>query len=544
MILMQGKGVSGGLAEGPVVFFRRSGAEPAGLPGGNVETEKRRFSCAQQAAASQLMALAEDCRRDAGGDTAMLFETHAMLAEDEDYVSCVHALLEEQLCSAEYAVQQAGERFAGMFAAMDGAYMQARAADIRDVSRRIINILMGNADGDMVFDVPVILAADDLAPSETIRLDKRRILALITREGSVNSHTAILARTMGIPAVCALGDALKESYAGRTAYVDGEAGQVIFEPDGPMLGRLQAKRQAQQAARTLLEEMKGKADVTPDGRRLDVCCNIGDPEDVQAALASDAQGIGLFRSEFLYLAAADYPGEEAQFRAYRRVAAAMQGRRVIIRTMDVGADKQAAYFGLKPEENPALGMRAVRISLTRPELFRTQLRAILRASAYGRVSVLFPMIASMWELRECRRACRAAMDELRREGVPFDENMEIGVMIETPASVLIADELAREADFFSVGTNDLTQYLLACDRQASDMGRFFDPRHPALLRALRMVAQAAHKAGIWVGVCGDLAADVQMLPEFLEMGINELSVPPAAVLPLRAAIRRFPAEQD
>ena len=538
MILMQGKGVSKGVVKGQMYFYRRQDNTVVCRQVDNLDEEKQRLAQAQQAAVEQLETLAEKCRAEAGDESAILFETHAMFVEDEDYVECIHAILDGESCNAEYAVQQAGEQFAAMFAAMDDAYMQARAADIRDVSRRIINNLMGVAEGGIDSDEPVILAADDLAPSETIQLDKSKILGFITREGSANSHTAILARTMGIPAICSLGDSLKSEYCGRLTYVDGETGQVILDPDELTLAALREKHQKQQEMKELLETMKGQEDVTLDGRKINVYCNIGSPEDVAAVLANDGQGIGLFRSEFLYLAAEDYPTEEEQFQAYKTVAAAMNGKRVIIRTLDIGADKQVDYFDMKKEENPALGVRAIRICLNRPEVFKPQLRALYRASAYGKVAIMFPMITSLWEVRECKRACQKVMAELEKEGIPFDKDTEIGIMIETPASVFIAEELAKEVDFFSVGTNDLTQYTLACDRQANDLGKFFDPHHPAVLRALKMVTEAAHKAGIWVGICGELGADLDLLPTFLAIGIDELSVSPASVLPLRAEIRK------
>ena len=538
MILMQGKGVSKGVVKGPMYFFRRQDNTVTCWHVEHSEAEKQRLFRAQQAAIAQLETLAEKCRAEAGDESAILFETHAMFVEDEDYVECIHSVLDDEGCNAEYAVQQAGEQFAAMFAAMDDAYMQARAADIRDVSRRIINNLMGVVEGGIDSDEPVILAADDLAPSETIQLDKSKILGFITREGSANSHTAILARTMGIPAICSLGDSLKSEYCGRLTYVDGETGQVILDPDELTLAALREKHQKQQEMKELLETMKGQEDVTLDGRKINVYCNIGSPEDVAAVLANDGQGIGLFRSEFLYLAAEDYPTEEEQFQAYKTVAAAMNGKRVIIRTLDIGADKQVDYFDMKKEENPALGVRAIRICLNRPEVFKPQLRALYRASAYGKVAIMFPMITSLWEVRECKRACQKVMAELEKEGIPFDKDTEIGIMIETPSSVFIAEELAKEVDFFSVGTNDLTQYTLACDRQANDLGKFFDPHHPAVLRALKMVTEAAHKAGIWVGICGELGADLDLLPTFLAIGIDELSVSPASVLPLRAQIRK------
>lgn len=425
-----------------------------------------------------------------------------------------------------------------MLAAMDDAYMQARASDIKDVTRRILNNLMGIAEGGIDSDIPVILAADDLAPSETLQLDKSKILGFITQGGSGNSHTAILARTMGIPAVCGLGDSLKSEYSSREVYIDGETGQVIIEPDDITLVSFQSKQEKQQKMKELMETMKGQQDITLDGRELMVYCNIGSPEDVAAVQSNDGQGIGLFRSEFLYLASNDYPTEEEQFQAYKNVAAAMEGKRVIIRTLDIGADKKVDYFDLQKEENPALGVRAIRICLNRPEVFRTQLRALYRASAYGKIAIMFPMITSVWEVKECKRACQKVMAELDKEGIPYRQDTEIGIMIETPASVFIAEELAKEVDFFSVGTNDLTQYTLACDRQANDLGKFFDPHHPAVLRALKAAADAAHKAGIWIGICGELGADLTMLETFLAIGIDELSVSPSSVLPLRAEIRK------
>ena len=482
MILMQGKGVSKGVVKGPLYFFRRQDTTVVKTTVTDLSAEQARLQQAQEKAIAQLEALAERCREEAGDESAVLFETHAMFVEDEDFVECIHSTMEEG-CNAEYAVQTAGEQFAAMFAAMDDAHMQARAADIRDVARRILNNLMGVVEGGIDSDEPVIVAADDLAPSETIQLDKSKILGFVTQGGSGNSHTAILARTMGIPAVCGLGDALKADYAGRLAYVDGETGSVVLEPDELTLATMREKYARQQEMNALYQTMKGQEDVTLDGKKVNVYCNIGSPEDVAAVLSNDGQGIGLFRSEFLYLAADDYPSEDTQFEAYKSVAAAMDGKRVIIRTLDIGADKQVAYFDMKKEENPALGVRAIRICLNRPEVFRAQLRALYRASAYGKIAIMFPMITSVWEVRECKRACQKVMAELEKEGIPFNKDTEIGVMIETPASVFVAEELAREVDFFSVGTNDLTQYTLACDRQANDLGKFFDPHHPAVLRA-------------------------------------------------------------
>ena len=538
MILMQGKGVSKGVIKGKLYFFQRPDTTVAMRQVEDVEAEKQRLAQAQETTVQQLNILAEKAREDAGEEIAILFDTHAMFVEDEDYVECILSCLEEEGCNAEYAVQMAGEQFAAMFAAMDDAYMQARAADIRDVSQRILNNLMGIVEGGIDSEEPIILAADDLAPSETIQLDKSKILGFVTQGGSSNSHTAILARTMGIPAICGLGDALKAEYAGRVAYLDGETGSVVLDPDELTHAQIREKYNKQQEMKEILATMKGQEDVTLDGKKINVYCNIGSPEDVAAVLNNDGQGIGLFRSEFLYLAANDYPTEEEQFQAYKAVASAMGGKRVIIRTLDIGADKQVDYFDMKKEENPALGVRAIRICLNRPEVFKPQLRALYRASAYGKVAIMFPMITSVWEVKECKRACQSVMNELTAEGIPFDPETEIGVMIETPASIFIADELAKYVDFFSVGTNDLTQYTLACDRQANDLGKFYDPHHPAVLRALKMAADAAHNAGIWIGICGELGADLSLLPTFLALGIDELSVTPNAVLPLRAAIRK------
>ncbi|MBQ1170352.1 MAG: phosphoenolpyruvate--protein phosphotransferase [Bacteroidales bacterium] len=538
MILMQGKGVSKGVVKGPLYFFQRPDTNVVQRSVEDVAAEKERLAAAQEKAIAQLETLAERAREDAGDEVAILFETHAMFVEDEDYVECITSMMEEEMCNAEYAVQAAGEQFAAMFAAMDDAYMQARAADIRDVSQRILNNLMGVVEGGIDSDVPVILAADDLAPSETIQLDKSKILGFVTQGGSSNSHTAILARTMGIPAICGLGESLKTEYAGRMTYVDGETGSVVLDPDELTHAALNDKYKKQQEMKALLQTMKGQEDVTLDGKKVNVYCNIGSPEDVAAVLANDGQGIGLFRSEFLYLAASDYPTEEEQFQAYKAVAAAMNGKRVIIRTLDIGADKQVDYFDMKKEENPALGVRAIRICLNRPEVFGPQLRALYRASAYGKIAIMFPMITSVWEVKECKRACQKVMAELEKEGIPYNKDTEIGIMIETPSSVFVADALAKEVDFFSVGTNDLTQYTLACDRQCNDLGKFYDPHHPAVLRALKMAADAAHNAGIWIGICGELGADLSLLETFLALGIDELSVTPNAVLPLRAAIRK------
>ena len=537
MKIIQGQGVSKGIEQGTIYFYHRAAAQVEMRTGADEQEERARLERAKERTAQQLSDMAEKAREEAGDEAAVLFETHAMFLEDEDYTGAMDELLAQGF-NAEYAVDQAGQEFAAMLASMDDPYMQARAADIKDVTGRILNNLMGVVEGGIDSDVPVILCADDLAPSETIQLDKKKILAIATQKGSGNSHTAILARTMGIPAVCGLGEDFNEDFHGKQAYIVGETGQLILEPDEERLLSLKARHAKQEETRELMRSMVGQKDVTLDGKQVNVYCNIGSPEDVASVLANDGQGIGLFRSEFLYLASEDYPTEEEQFRAYKEVAAAMNGKRVIIRTLDIGADKQVDYFHLHKEENPAMGLRAIRICLNRPEVFRTQLRALYRASAYGKIAIMFPMIASVWEVKECRRACQRVMDELTAEGIPFNPDTEIGIMIETPAAVFIADELAQLVDFFSVGTNDLTQYTLACDRQCNDLGKFFDPNHPALLRALKMTADAAHQAGIWIGICGELGADLSLLPTFLAMGIDELSVTPTAVLPLRAAIRK------
>jgi len=537
MKIIQGQGVSKGIEQGTIYFYHRAAAQVEMRTGADEQEERARLERAKERTAQQLSDMAEKAREEAGDEAAVLFETHAMFLEDEDYTGAMDELLAQGF-NAEYAVDQAGQEFAAMLASMDDPYMQARAADIKDVTGRILNNLMGVVEGGIDSDVPVILCADDLAPSETIQLDKKKIRAIAPQKGSGNSHTAILARTMGIPAVCGLGEDFNEDFHGKQAYIVGETGQLILEPDEETLLSLKARHAKQEETRELMRSMVGQKNVTLDGKQVNVYCNIGSPEDVASVLANDGQGIGLFRSEFLYLASEDYPTEEEQFRAYKEVAAAMNGKRVIIRTLDIGADKQVDYFHLHKEENPAMGLRAIRICLNRPEVFRTQLRALYRASAYGKIAIMFPMIASVWEVKECRRACQRVMDELTAEGIPFNPDTEIGIMIETPAAVFIADELAQLVDFFSVGTNDLTQYTLACDRQCNDLGKFFDPHHPALLRALKMTADAAHQAGIWIGICGELGADLSLLPTFLAMGIDELSVTPTAVLPLRAAIRK------
>lgn len=532
-----GKGVSKGVAAGPISFYRRASGVIPRHEVSDTAAELERFRTARETAKEQLAKLYDKALAEAGEDAAMLFEAHQMMLDDLDFVESIEGMIENDRVNAEAAVSDTGAQFAEMFAAMDDSYMQARAADIRDISARVIGILTGEGESGIVSDVPCIVAADDLAPSETVQLDKALILGFITAGGSANSHTAILARTMGIPAIISAGDALQPEMEGKYAIIDGQTGEAVIEPDDAERERLLKKQAKEKALKELLDQLKGKPNVTKDGRNVMVYCNIGSPADIDAVLQNDGGGIGLFRSEFLYLQGSDYPTEDEQFKAYKTVAERMGGRRVIIRTLDIGADKQADYFHLDKEENPAMGLRAIRICLTRPEVFRTQLRALYRASAYGKIAIMFPMITSVWEVQEIKRICRNIRAELAEEGVPMADKVELGIMIETPAAVMMSAELAHEVDFFSVGTNDLTQYTLAVDRQGVGLDRFFDAHHPAVLRMLRMAAENAHKAGIWIGICGELGADAELIETFLSMGIDELSVSPSAVLPLRSAIR-------
>ena len=537
MITIQGKGVSSGVGVGPLYFYHRAKTNITRYKVEDVDAEWKRFKDAQATAIEQLGELAEKARAEAGDEAAMLFETHQMMAEDLDYEEAIEAQIKEETNNAEAAVTDVAAQFADMFAAMDDSYMQARAADVKDVSSRILDILCGVVAGGIASEVPVLLAADDLAPSETVQLDKSKILGFITAGGSGSSHTAILARTMGIPAIVGVGDALKPEYEGRPVIIDGGTGNVVIDPDEMTRDRLLKKREEELRLQRLLESLKGQPNITKDGKSIRIYCNIGSPDDVHAVQVNDGGGIGLFRSEFLYLHCTDYPTEDQQFEAYKQVLSAMEDKEVIIRTCDIGADKQIDYFDLPKEDNPAMGMRALRISLTRPDFFKTQLRALYRASAYGKLGIMFPMVTSVWEVREAKKLCETVKNELKSEGIPYSENVQLGIMIETPAAAIMSDRLAKEVDFFSCGTNDLTQYTLACDRQNNDLGRFYDPHHPAVLRLLKMVADNAHKNGIWVGICGELGADLTLTETFLAIGIDELSVSPRAVLPLRNAVR-------
>ena len=536
MITIQGKGVSTGIGMGPLYFYRRAKTEIPNYTVEDTNAEWLRFKGAQSVAIDQLGELAEKARVEAGDDAAFLFETHQMMAEDLDYEEAIQGMIEDGH-NAEYAVDQTAQQFADMFASMDDAYMQGRAADVKDVSSRILGILCGVVQGGIDSDVPVLLASDDLAPSETIQLDKSKILGFVTSFGSSSSHTAILARTLGIPSVVGLGDQLDPIYEGRQVVVDGGTGAVIVDPTEDVLADFMRKRDEQLKQQALLQQLKGQPNETLDGKSIRIYCNIGSPEDVDSVLVNDGGGIGLFRSEFLYLNSKTYPTEDEQFEAYKKVLTDMGDKEVIIRTCDIGADKQIDYFELPKEENPAMGMRALRISLSRPGFFRTQLRALYRASAYGNLGIMFPMVTSVWEVRETKKLIESVKKELDAEGLPYSDHVEIGIMIETPAAAILSDRLAKEVDFFSCGTNDLTQYTLACDRQNNDLGRFYDPHHLSVVRLLKMVVENAHKNGVWVGICGELGADLEMTETFLAIGVDELSVTPRAVLSLRNKVR-------
>lgn len=536
MITIRGKGASVGVAVGPLWFYQRAKNETGRYSVTDRDAEWTRFERAQAAAVKQLRALTEKARAEAGEAAVALLKVQRMLAEDIDLVEAVEEKIKAEGLNAEAAVSEVSTRFAELFAAMDDAYIRVRAADIKDVAARMLNILSGVTRGGVDSDVPVVLAADGLAPSEIVQFDKSKILGLITSGGSDASHAAILARTMGIPTVIGVGTQLRPEYAGREIILDGGAGIAFIGADEAMRARM-LQRCQEQEQRALLRQLKGKENVTKDGQRVRICCNINSPGDVSAVLENDSDGVGLFRSEFLYMGHDGYPSEEHQFEAYKSVLRAMDGREVVIRTLDIGADKQAGYFHLAKEENPAMGNRGLRLCLNRPEVFKTQLRALYRASAFGTLGILFPMVTSVWEVREAKELCDLVKQELTADGVPFSGSVALGVMIETPAAALISDQLAKEVDFFSCGTNDLIQYTLACDRQNNDLGRVFDPRHPAVLRLLKMTADNARKNGVRIGVCGELGADPEWTGTFLALGVGEFSVPPRAVLPLRQKVR-------
>lgn len=539
MTTLKGKGVYGAIALGRISVFTRREASVKRTHIEDIEAEKARLTKAKEKATEQLRAIYEKALKEVGEANAQIFEIHQMMIEDEDYNESIESIIETQSVNAEYAVAVTADNFSEMFASMDDAYMQARSADVKDISNRIISCLSDEGGSNAVSDEKVIICADDLAPSETVQLDKDKVLAFVTAFGSSNSHTAILARNMNIPAVIGVGTELLNTVkSGVFAAVDGYTGEIFIDPDEETVARLEKKRKEDEEKKHLLQELKGKENVTLDGRNINIYANIGSVDNIGAVLANDAGGIGLFRSEFLYLESSDYPTEEQQFAAYKRVLESMAGKKVIIRTLDIGADKQVDYFGLEKEENPALGYRAIRICLTRPEIFRTQLRALYRASAYGNLGIMFPMITSVSEVEKILAMCGEVKEQLKSEGVEVSDKVELGIMIETPAAAIISDKLAPMVDFFSVGTNDLTQYTLACDRQNANIEQFIDTHHEAILRLIEMSAENAHKHGAWIGICGELAADTSLTETFLRMGIDELSVSPAFVLKVRDAVRK------
>lgn len=540
MVKYQGKGVYGATAIGKISIFKRQGTKVKRLKIDDTHAEISRLRAAKAKAKAQLQEIYEKALKEVGEANAQIFDIHIMMIDDDDYNEAIAEAINCQSVNAEYAVALTADNFAEMFASMDDSYMQARAADVRDISNRIIACMAESNEENIVTDEKVIVCADDLAPSETVSLDKDKVLAFVTAHGSSNSHTAILARNMNIPAIIGVGDEfLSQIKDDDLAIADGFIGELILNPDAETVEIYEKKQQEEAEKKALLLNLKGKENVTLDGTKVNIFANIGSVSNIGEVLLNDAGGIGLFRSEFLYLENNDYPSEEEQFKVYRRVLESMAMKKVIIRTLDIGADKQADYFNLEKEENPALGLRAIRICLTRPEIFKTQLRALYRASVYGRLGIMFPMITSVSELEEILAICSQVKDELDAENVEYSDNIEIGIMIETPAAAIISDKLAPMVDFFSVGTNDLTQYTLACDRQNPHIERFCDTHHEAILRLIEMSAENAHKHGAWIGVCGELAADTTLTETFLRMGIDELSVSPPFVLKLRDTVRKL-----
>ena len=536
MEMYTGKSIFKGIAIGKILFYQKGEQPVKRVKIEDTAEQIKRYEDARAKAAEQLQGLYEKALKEVGEANAAVFEVHQMMLEDDDYIDSVVNIIETQQVNAEFAVATTGDNFAKMFAEMEDDYFKARAADVKDISERMVNILSGNESGGAIGDEPVIVVAEDLAPSESVQMDKEKLLAFVTRLGSANSHTAILARTMNIPALIEVD--IKEEWNGKMAVVDGYTGTFYIDPDEDILKKMQEKKEEDIKARELLQELKGKEDVTVDGKHIKLYANIGGVKDVASVLANDAAGIGLFRSEFLYLEADNYPNEEAQFQAYKTVAENMAGKKVIVRTLDIGADKQVDYFNLDHEENPAMGYRAIRICLDRRDIFRTQLRALLRASAYGNIGIMYPMIISVDEVKEIKKIVESIKAELTEKGIEYGE-VEQGIMIETPAAVMISDLLAEEVDFFSIGTNDLTQYTLAIDRQNSKLDNIYDSHHPAVLRMIQKTIENGHKAGCWVGICGELGADMTLTETFLKMGIDELSVSPTFVLPIRKLIREM-----
>lgn len=535
MKVLEGKSVFSGIAIGKISIFQKADTSVKRLHVEDVEAEVSRVDEAKATALAQLQKLYDKAVQEVGESGAAIFEVHQMMMEDGDYLDSISNIIRTEGVNAEYAVATTGDNFASMFASMDDDYMRARAADVKDISDRLVRVLSGHGDGDMEASEPSIIVAEDLAPSETVQMDKSKVLAFVTRKGSSNSHTAILARTMNIPALINI--EYDDSVNGKMAIVDGKNGTLILEPDEETLKKYQELKDEDLRQRTMLKELKGKSTETKSGRKIHLYANIGSTADVASVLANDAEGIGLFRSEFIYLEKDNYPTEEEQFQIYKTVAQNMAGKKVIIRTLDIGADKQIDYFNMAHEENPAMGYRAIRICLDRPEVFKTQLRALFRAAMFGNISIMYPMIISVKEVLQIKEIVAEVKKELTEQGIPFKDDVEQGVMIETPAAVMISDLLAKEVDFFSIGTNDLTQYTLAIDRQNAKLDNIYDSHHEAVLRMIKMVVDNAHKEGIWAGICGELGADTTLTERFVEMGLDELSVSPTFVLPVRKIVR-------
>ena len=536
MTIYTGKSVFGGIAIGRLSVYRKDDSQVKRVHIDDPEAEIARYHEAKETAIEQLGVLYEKALKEVGEDGAGVFEAHQMMLEDGDYIDSVENIIRSESINAEYAVAQTGDNFAQMFLDMEDEYFRGRAADMHDISERLINVLSGKASGGIQANEPVIVVADDLAPSETVQMDKDMILSFVTVHGSANSHTSILAKTMNIPAMIGCDIPLDDSVDGKMAIVDGFEGKVYVDPDAETMAAKQKIFDEEAEKKALLEQLRGKDNVTLDGQHINLYANIGNTKDLALVMKNDAGGIGLFRSEFIYLGSDHYPTEDEQFAIYKTVAQTLAGKKVIIRTLDIGADKQADYFELPKEENPAMGLRAIRICLTRPEVFKTQLRAILRASAFGKIAIMFPMIISLWEVQEIKKIVEEVKAELDADGIAYDKEIELGIMIETPAAVMVADELAKEVDFFSVGTNDLTQYTLAIDRQNDSLEKFYDSHHPAILKMLQMIVDAAHRHGAWAGICGELGADLTLTKEFLAMGFDELSVSPGRILPLRKIV--------
>lgn len=543
MEVYQGKSVFGGIAIGRISVHKKDEQQVKRVKIENPELEIERYRQAKQTAMEQLQGLYQKALKEVGEANAAIFEIHQMMLEDDDYNESVENIIRMQQVNAEYAVASTGDNFSQMFASMDDDYMKARSADVKDISERVLRVLSGKTQGSVAGEEPVIIVADDLAPSETVQLNKDLVLSFVTVHGSVNSHTAILARTMSIPALIGTNIPLTEEIDGRMGIVDGRGGCIYVDPDEETLARMEKLRREEQEKKELLQTLKGRENITIDGKKIMLYANIGNSKDLAAVLQNDAGGIGLFRSEFLYLERETFPTEEEQFQIYRTVAETMAGKPVIIRTLDIGADKKCDYFEMEPEENPAMGCRAIRICLTRPEIFKTQLRALFRASAFGNIAIMYPMIISVEEVRKIKEIVAEVRRELTEQGVAFGEPKQ-GIMIETPAAVMMSEELAKEVDFFSIGTNDLTQYTLAIDRQNPKLDAFYDPHHPAVLRMIRMVVENAHKAGIWAGICGELGADTTLTRQFLAIGVEELSMSPGSILPIRKIILETDVDKE